>query len=87
MRIRPLVIELLRGYNNTMFRTQDLRVKEIVRLQAPGKLKAEMPISETASETVARSREAVTRVLQQRGTPAFGRGRPVSSYSTMRRAR
>jgi len=48
-----------------MFRTQDLHVKELVRLEAPGKLKAEMPITEAASATVAHSREAVTRILRQ----------------------
>jgi 3-deoxy-7-phosphoheptulonate synthase len=48
-----------------MFRTQDLHVKEIVRLLAPRALKAELPITETASETVARSRETVTRILHQ----------------------
>lgn len=48
-----------------MFRTQDLHVREIVRLQAPGKLKAELPITEALSETVARSRAAVTRILRQ----------------------
>jgi 3-deoxy-7-phosphoheptulonate synthase len=48
-----------------MFRTQDLHVKELVRLEAPGKLKAEMPITEAASATVAHSRQAVTRILRQ----------------------
>jgi 3-deoxy-7-phosphoheptulonate synthase len=49
-----------------MFRIQDLHVKEIVRLLAPKVLKAEWPLTETASATVARSREAVTRILQQK---------------------
>jgi 3-deoxy-7-phosphoheptulonate synthase len=49
-----------------MFRIQDLHVKEIVRLLAPKELKAEWPLIETASATVARSREAVTRILQQK---------------------
>jgi 3-deoxy-7-phosphoheptulonate synthase len=48
-----------------MFRTQDLHVREIVRLLAPNRLKAESPITDTASTTVARSREAVTRILRQ----------------------
>ncbi|HLP76791.1 MAG TPA: 3-deoxy-7-phosphoheptulonate synthase [Candidatus Paceibacterota bacterium] len=48
-----------------MFRTQDLHVKEIVRLLAPKALKAELPITAVASETVARSRETVTRILHQ----------------------
>jgi 3-deoxy-7-phosphoheptulonate synthase len=48
-----------------MFQTQDLRVKEIVRLMAPGALKAELPITETASDTVVRGRAAVTRILHR----------------------
>jgi 3-deoxy-7-phosphoheptulonate synthase len=48
-----------------MFRTQDLHVKEIVRLLAPRTLKAEFPITAAASETVARGRETVKRILQQ----------------------
>jgi 3-deoxy-7-phosphoheptulonate synthase len=48
-----------------MFRTQDLHVKEIVRLPAPRILKSESPITDAASETVARSRETVTRILRQ----------------------
>lgn len=48
-----------------MFRTQDLHVKEIVRLLAPRSLKAELPITASASETVARGRETVTRILHQ----------------------
>jgi 3-deoxy-7-phosphoheptulonate synthase len=49
-----------------MFRTQDLHVKEIVRLLAPKALKEEWPLTEAASATVARSREAVTRILHQK---------------------
>ena len=48
-----------------MFRTQDLHVRELVRLEAPSKLKAELPITEAASAAVAHSREAVTRILRQ----------------------
>jgi 3-deoxy-7-phosphoheptulonate synthase len=48
-----------------MFRTQDLHIREIVRLEAPGKLKAELPITEAASATVAHGRETVTRILRQ----------------------
>jgi 3-deoxy-7-phosphoheptulonate synthase len=48
-----------------MFRTQDLHVREIVRLLAPGKLKAESPSTDAASATVVRSREAVTRILRR----------------------
>jgi 3-deoxy-7-phosphoheptulonate synthase len=53
------------GILDWMFRTQDLHVREIVRLQPPGRLKAEWPITEAASATVAHSREAVTRILRQ----------------------
>ena len=48
-----------------MFCTQDLRVREIVRLQSPAALKAELPISEASSRTVAHGREAVTRILHR----------------------
>jgi 3-deoxy-7-phosphoheptulonate synthase len=48
-----------------MFQTQDLHVKEIVRLLEPRALKAALPITEAASATVARSREAVKRILWQ----------------------
>jgi 3-deoxy-7-phosphoheptulonate synthase len=48
-----------------MFQTQDLRVKEIVRLLAPRTLKAELPITEVAGATVVRSRETITRILRQ----------------------
>jgi 3-deoxy-7-phosphoheptulonate synthase len=47
-----------------MFQTQDLRVREIVRLVSPRALKAELPSPETADEAVASSRERVTRILQ-----------------------
>ena len=48
-----------------VFRTQDLHVKEIVRLLTPRELKAELPATDTANATVARSRERVVRILQQ----------------------
>src|SRR5262245_20389229 len=48
-----------------MVRTQYLHVREIVRLVAPGKLKTDLPITDAASATVARSREAVIRILRQ----------------------
>jgi len=47
-----------------MFRTQDLHVKEIVRLLTPRELKAQLPASEAASATVAHSRRRVNRILQ-----------------------
>jgi len=49
----------------SMFRTQDLHVKEIVRLLTPRELKAQLPATDAANATVARSRERVIRILQQ----------------------
>ncbi len=49
-----------------MFPTQDLHVKELVRLSTPRMLKAELPTTEAANATVARSRQAITGILQQR---------------------
>ncbi|HZL13821.1 MAG TPA: 3-deoxy-7-phosphoheptulonate synthase [Verrucomicrobiae bacterium] len=48
-----------------MFRTQDLHVKEIVRLLSPRELKAHSPTTEAANATVARSRERIIRILRQ----------------------
>ncbi|HEX3799419.1 MAG TPA: 3-deoxy-7-phosphoheptulonate synthase [Verrucomicrobiae bacterium] len=49
-----------------MFQTQDLHVKELVRLSTPRALKTEFPTTEAANETVARSRQAIAGILQQR---------------------
>src|ERR1700733_10400030 len=49
-----------------MFPTQDLHVKELVRLSPPRALKAELPTTEAANATVARSRQAITNILHQR---------------------
>ena len=48
-----------------MFRTQDLHVKEIVRLLTPRELKAQLPTTDAANTTVARSRERVIRILRR----------------------
>ena len=48
-----------------MYRTQDLNVKEIVRLLTPRELKAQLPATDAANATVARSRERVIRILRQ----------------------
>jgi 3-deoxy-7-phosphoheptulonate synthase len=48
-----------------MYRTQDLHVKEIVRLLSPRELKAQLPATDAANATVARSRERVIRILRQ----------------------
>src|ERR1039457_4256899 len=48
-----------------MFRTQDLRVKEIVRLLTPRELKAQAPTPDAVNATVAHSRERIIRILRQ----------------------
>ena len=48
-----------------MYRTQNLHVKEIVRLLSPGELKSQLPSSEAITATVARSRERIIRILRQ----------------------
>ena len=48
-----------------MYRTQDLHVKEIVRLSSPNALKALTPTTEASNATVARSRERIIRILRQ----------------------
>lgn len=49
-----------------MFRTQDLHVRELVRLSAPRAIKAALPVTEAMSATVAESRERIIRILQGR---------------------
>jgi 3-deoxy-7-phosphoheptulonate synthase len=49
-----------------MFPTQDLHVKEIVRLLTPGALKMELPVSEACNGTVVRGREAINAILTQK---------------------
>ena len=49
-----------------MFSTQDLHVREIVRLSPPRALKAELPMTEASSATVVRSRDTVRRILEQK---------------------
>jgi len=49
-----------------MLPTQNLRVKEAVRLLTPRALKQELPITETSNHAVFASRKAVTDILQQR---------------------
>jgi 3-deoxy-7-phosphoheptulonate synthase len=48
-----------------MFRTQDLHVKEIVRLLTPRELKAQLPAGEAVNGTVARCRDRVIRILRR----------------------
>ena len=49
-----------------MVKTQDLHVREIVRLLTPKELKVQSPMSEAASNTVAQSRERITGIIQQK---------------------
>jgi 3-deoxy-7-phosphoheptulonate synthase len=49
-----------------MLPTQDLRVKETVRLSTPRALKAELPMTEASNQTVVAGRDMVTRILQRR---------------------
>lgn len=48
-----------------MHRTQNLYVKEIVRLLSPRELKTQLPSDEAIAATVARSRERIIRILRQ----------------------
>ena len=48
-----------------MFRTQDLRVKEIVRLLTPRELKAQSPTPDAVNAMVAHSRERVIRIMRR----------------------
>ena len=53
-----------------MLPTQDLRVKETVRLLTPRALKAQLPMTGRSNETVLAGRDLVTRILQ-RQDPRF----------------
>ena len=46
-----------------MLRTQDLRVKEVVRLLTPRALKTEFPMTEASDQTVVASRQRVQDIL------------------------
>src|SRR5256714_5656748 len=49
-----------------MFPTQNLRVKQTVRLLTPRELKEQLPMSPAANRTVVAGREAVMRILEQK---------------------
>jgi 3-deoxy-7-phosphoheptulonate synthase len=49
-----------------MFPTQNLHVKEMVRLSPPRALKAALPMTEATNATVVRGREAIKAILEQR---------------------
>jgi 3-deoxy-7-phosphoheptulonate synthase len=63
-----------------MFRTQDLRVKEIVRLIEPAALKGALPITDAAGATVFHSREAVKNILHQKDPRLLGVVGPCSIH-------
>jgi len=63
-----------------MFRTQDLRVKEIVRLRQPRALKEAQPLTEHRGATVFHGREAVKRILQTERPAPAGRRRACSIH-------
>jgi 3-deoxy-7-phosphoheptulonate synthase len=48
-----------------MFPTQNLHVKETIRLQTPRGLKAELPMTEASNQTVVTGRDQITRILQR----------------------
>ena len=48
-----------------MFKTQDLHVRELVRLSSPRTVKAALPLTEEIAATVAQSRERIIRILKQ----------------------
>lgn len=48
-----------------MFPTQDLHIREMVRLSTPRAMKAQLPMTEASNATVVQSRESVTRILKQ----------------------
>lgn len=48
-----------------MFKTQDLHVRELVKLSSPRAIKANLPLTDAISATVARSRERIIRILRQ----------------------
>ncbi len=49
-----------------MFPTQNLHVKEVVRLSPPSAVKAALPMTEATNATVVRGRETIRAILEQR---------------------
>ncbi len=66
-----------------MFPTQDLHVKEIVRLQPPRALKAELPMTEASNATVVRGREAINNILTQKDSRLLVVVGPCSIHDTV----
>ena len=69
-----------------MFKTQDLHVREIVRLSSPRTVKDLFPALPEASATVVQSRERIIRILRQTD-PAPAGGRRARARFTMNAAR
>jgi 3-deoxy-7-phosphoheptulonate synthase len=71
------------NYAAMMFPTQDLHVKEIVRLQPPRALKAELPMTEASNATVVRGREAINNILTQKDSRLLVVVGPCSIHDTV----
>src|ERR1043166_2210793 len=61
-----LTIQASLIYWERMSPTQDLHVKEIVRLSPPNSIKAHAPMTEEANRTVVNGRQAIQAILDQR---------------------
>ena len=48
-----------------MLPTHNLHVKESIRLIAPRELKADLPMTDTANQTVVSGRDAISAILKQ----------------------
>src|SRR5438874_1743097 len=66
-----------------MFPTQNLHVKQTVRLLTPNTLKAQLPASETANRTVVTSRQNVTRILEQKDARLLVVAGPCSIHDVL----
>ncbi len=65
-----------------MFPTQDLHVREMVRLSPPRALKTALPMTEAANATVVRGRESVKAILERRDGRLLVVAGPCSIHDT-----
>lgn len=65
-----------------MLPSQNLHVKEVVRLQTPRALKAELPVSESANHTVVAGRQRVTRIVHRQDSRFLVVVGPCSIHDT-----
>ena len=65
-----------------MLPTQNLRVREVVRLLTPRSLKAQLPVLEPSNQTVVGSRRRVTDILEQRDSRLLVVVGPCSIHDT-----